>query len=29
MSETKSWLWWKEELGMEEGSFLPSKQAAE
>ncbi len=29
MSEAKSWLWWKEELGMEEGHLLLSKQAAE
>ncbi len=29
MSEAKSWLWRKVELGMEEGKYLPSKQAAE
>ncbi len=29
MSEAKSWLWRKEELGMEEGHLLLSKQAAE
>ncbi len=29
MSDAKSWLWRKEELGMEEGNLLLSKQAAE